>query len=608
MARAVPSIEEIQREANRLLGTAPEQETAVLALAPEPGAPFSAFHPEQLGRAIELMHELARVADELGGEAGLAAVLSTVRELAKTNPPALVQYALQLFIVHHPEGSRLSIPPIDPLPEEDRRAGVTDTEAERDPERQLDYLREDLLLNEHHRHWHIVYPGSGLNGHLQDRQGELFFYMHQQMLARYDADRLALGLPRVEPFADYRAPIPEPYGERPSGRRLVDVDREDGGGTISVAELERQRDAVAAVDFKQGDDLKAGLAALAAMEEPEEGTPSPDVWHHGAGHIITAWIMHPRSGLPMGPIGHTRSAIRDPFFWRWHKHVDELAYQLQERHDEHPFTDAPPVTIRGDDDPAGPDIVLVLERQLPAGSRDDPDLAQAWGEETFGGQRFGDPPDAAASTAELTTLFTESPFDPDAADSLPVLHLDHEPFVTYLRIRNDADERKRVTFRLFLAPDELADERRAWIEFDKFDTWLEADTNTVVYRPSWLASVVRKPATRPPQFVQPPARTRREQYCRCGWPYHLLLPRGTEEGMPFRLAAIVTDYAKDHIGGDPNCGSLSFCGSVDAAFPDQREMGYPFNRPFSTRTITETLAAEPSMASRSLVITHRSSG
>lgn len=40
MAPAVPAIEQIQREANRLLGTAPEQKTAVLALAPEPRAPF----------------------------------------------------------------------------------------------------------------------------------------------------------------------------------------------------------------------------------------------------------------------------------------------------------------------------------------------------------------------------------------------------------------------------------------------------------------------------------------------------------------------------------------------------------------------------------------
>ena len=74
--------------------------------------------------------------------------------------------------------------------------------------------------------------------------------------------------------------------------------------------------------------------------------------------------------------------------------------------------------------------------------------------------------------------------------------------------------------------------------------------------------------------------------------------------MSFRLAAIVTDYALDHIKGDPNCGSLSFCGSVHA-IPRPREMGYPFNRPFRARTITQTVAALPNMATRELIIRHQ---
>ena len=43
--------------------------------------------------------------------------------------------------------------------------------------------------------------------------------MHEQMLARYDAERRALGFGPVVPFADYREPIEEGYEDRPSGRR-----------------------------------------------------------------------------------------------------------------------------------------------------------------------------------------------------------------------------------------------------------------------------------------------------------------------------------------------------------------------------------------------------
>jgi hypothetical protein len=64
------------------------------------------------------------------------------------------------------------------------------------------------------------------------------------------------------------------------------------------------------------------------------------------------------------------------------------------------------------------------------------------------------------------------------------------------------------------------------------------------------------------------------------------VPRGREEGMPSQLAAIVTDFALDSLTGDPDCGSLSFCGALDELFPDLREMGYPFNRSFgATRSM-----------------------
>lgn len=595
------TLEELQRQANRILGAEPGDEGArVLTVTRAERPAFSPFSPAQLEQAVQVSEQLMALADETGGEKGLAAALAEAERLREVEAPGLVEHALQLFIVHHAEGSRLSIPPVEPLADEERRPDAVLAGAEEEGELQLDYLREDLLANDHHRHWHLVYPTAGVprpDGRraLQDRQGELFFYMHQQMLARYDAERLALGLDPVRRYDDYREPIAESYGDRPAGTRLVDVDRVDDGfqTQISVADLERQRDTVFAAvtrgDFTR-DDLKRSLTALGAAEEPERGGEL-GIWHHGAGHMIAAWVMHPNGGGPMGLIGDTATAIRDPFFWRWHRHIDELGFQLQEQYEGHDFADAPPITLRGSGDAGGPDLILCLEEQLPAGSVDDLEAGRRFGEETFGGERFDDPPDPAHSTDELTTFMTDSPFDPHDPQTVLVHHLDHEPFVLFARLRNEEDARRRVTVRLFIAPAAGAEDRRAWIELDKFDVWLDANERAVVYRPMRLASVVRKPVTRPPTFVQPPARSRREQYCRCGWPYHLLLPRGTDEGMPFQLAAVVTDFSLDHISGDPNCGSLSFCGSLDKEFPDRREMGYPFNRPFRDRSITETLSA-----------------
>ena len=123
-----------------------------------------------------------------------------------------------------------------------------------------------------------------------------------------------------------------------------------------------------------------------------------------------------------------------------------------------------------------------------------------------------------------------------------------------MRRPREADERK-VTVRLFLAPAEAAEDRRAWIEMDKFEHVVPAPGRARSSGRCGSPSVVRKPTTPEPVFVQRPAQTPREQYCRCGWPYHLLLPRGTDAGMPFRLAAIVTDLALDNVSGDDDCGS-----------------------------------------------------
>ena len=599
-------IDELQTRANALLGSAASPGVAVTQALVEddPGPPFSPFVPAQAEEAVRLAESLVETADEVGGDAGVEAALDRAAELAQEHPPQLVQHALHLFIVHHPEGSRLSVPAVEPVSEDEGPGVVTADLEETRREEALDYLRQDPLANEHHRHWHVVYPSAGWQGQRQDREGELFFYMHQQMLARYDADRRAVGIAPVVPFDDYRAPIGEGFRDRPPDKRLVDIDI-PGELELPIEDLEAQRDAIAgavgAGDFRR-DNLIESLDALGQAEEPQLGSRFGG-WHHGAGHIACAWVMHPDGNGEMGLIGNTRTAIRDPFFWRWHRHVDNLAFELQEQFEPHDFDDAPAVALRSDDDASGGDLILCFEDQMPEPARADEASATAWAQETFAGAHFDEPAGAAVSTDTLETSFAETPFDPSDPATLPVRHLTHRPFCVVVRIRSEEAQRRRVTVRLFLAPLEAAADRRAWIELDKFDAQIEAGDSAALCRPMRLSSVARKPTTPEPVFVQPPAASRREQYCRCGWPYHLLLPRGTEDGMPFRLAAIVTDFALDNLSGDPDCGSLSFCGSLDERFPDRREMGYPFNRRFSA-DIDEVLRGTSSMAVRDLTVRH----
>uniref|UniRef100_A0A182MJQ9 Hemocyanin C-terminal domain-containing protein n=1 Tax=Anopheles culicifacies TaxID=139723 RepID=A0A182MJQ9_9DIPT len=73
------------------------------------------------------------------------------------------------------------------------------------------------------------------------------------------------------------------------------------------------------------------------------------------------------------------------------------------------------------------------------------------------------------------------------------------------------------------------------------------------------------------------------RFCNCGWPDHMLLPKGHANGQPFDLFIMVSDYKDDAVGSgfNPNedCNdSHSYCGLRNQLFPDRRAMGFPFDR------------------------------
>jgi Hemocyanin, copper containing domain len=74
---------------------------------------------------------------------------------------------------------------------------------------------------------------------LNDRQGELFFYMHQQMLARYDTERLALDLAPVVPLRELREPIAEGYDPGPALKEFDDFRERLPGRVLASQDAEQ---------------------------------------------------------------------------------------------------------------------------------------------------------------------------------------------------------------------------------------------------------------------------------------------------------------------------------------------------------------------------------
>ena len=601
-------IRDLQKRANDLFLAAGEAEARGDTAA---GVRFSPFVSEHVDGALELVDRWMQLTEQGRGNDGLAAALEDAeRELRADTERA--KHALMIFITHDPSAARLPVPSLEERrPDLAARAVESSTESLEavGGEGQLDWFREDPLANQHHEHWHVVYPVSGVpdgrgGATGKDRQGELFFYMHQQMLARYDAERLAAGLRPAQPFATYTDPIAEGYdAELPSfrprapGRRLATVDL--GGGPYTVQDHTRLRDRIRLVvdtgRFQDGSPVGADQLGAAVEPSVRRGGPTGFGNFHGFGHVLIALAEDPRDLSRPGVMWDTATAIMDPIFYRWHRHIDDQLYRWQEKQPPHDFSDAPPA--------AAAQPLLVFTDTAPRASSSGAAL-QTWAQQTFGGAKWGDTFEGSPLvTAELETgtRTRETPAG-------PLEYLDHRDFIYVLRLENKRAEATDVTVRIFLAPEAAAASRRTWIEMDKFHHRLESSEKAVVARPAALSSVVQKPALRPPRPRRDPSNDPQAatNYCNCGWPFHLLVPRGTPDGMRFRLLVMLTDWEADQVSRETHCGSMSFCGVRDASYPDRRPMGYPFDRPLPEGvTLDDVVADQPNIALGEVAIRFR---
>ncbi|XP_068228541.1 phenoloxidase 3-like [Palaemon carinicauda] len=528
-------------------------------------------------------------------------------------------YALSFVIIRKPEMRRLRIPTvIETFPNKfasQEMLQQAQNETLRNPtrtepiiinqefsgtllkaEHRVSYWREDYGINVHHWHWHLVFPIElDVN---RDRKGEIFFYMHQQMLARYDMERLSVGLNRVIPLNSLREPIPDGYfskmtinnsgrawGTRQDNTMLRDIRRDDFGlGFINLSEMEiyysRILDAVhqGYMMDRQGnrvplsdDPPNNGKRGIDLLGDAFEADVQLSVNHpfygdfHNLGHVVLGFSHDPDGSHreEIGAIGDPATSMRDPVFYRFHKFVDDLfeKYKLLQRPYSNEELGVPGVRVTR---------VGVIQEGVPN------NLKTGWSQRDFEAGRGLD----FGSTAPVLLRLT---------------HLDHKRFDYHLQIVNSLSAEKEVTVRIFLAPtlDErgnrmnFMDQRLLWAEMDKFVTKLTPGENNLV-RSSLDSSI-----TGPEEATFRELEAGREielgsqdaiefGQCGCGWPQHMLLPRGMPQGMDYQLFVILSDYARDRVEQvirNRACNNgVSYCGILDSKFPDARPMGFPFDR------------------------------
>ncbi|KAL7300487.1 hypothetical protein TKK_0006489 [Trichogramma kaykai] len=526
--------------------------------------------------------------------------------------PQLFAYALSVAILHRPDTKDLSIPalseifpnkffpsfairqveveslimPIGPI-----EIPMDHTASDADPEHRVAYWREDLGINVHHYHWHLVYPFEGpLEVVDKDRRGELFYYMHRQILARYNAERLSNKLGCVRSMKNLRDPIFEAYyskldssiagrgyADRPTNVRLQDVDRPVDSTRVRLSELElrikRVEDAVRTRQVLASDgrviDLDActGIDILGNMLEASILTPNKDYYGdiHNDLHSLIGYCHDPdhRYLESFSAIADPATSMRDPAFYPVHAWIDEMFTR---------FKDSFPAYAESELEFQGVHVTS-LEIQTPEADKNI--LKTHW----------------TKSRVDMTRGLAFISREPI---SVQIQHLNHETFHYELGVRNNIGREVEGTVRIFICPvrDDLGhkltfeQQRGLMIEMDKFTVTLKNGFNRITRRSDESSITIPYESTFRDLNEDRPSQTDAERtlafnFCGCGWPQHMLVPKGGVQGFPMMAFAMVSDYALDRVDQSVNstCRTgVSYCGLRDRKYPDARPMGYPFDR------------------------------
>nr|CAD68052.1 hemocyanin subunit A [Trichonephila inaurata madagascariensis] len=524
----------------------------------------------------------------------------------------LFAFAAEVAILHRADSRGIIVPPIQEIfadrfvpadtlirafsvattkpagDESDVIIDVQETGNILDPEYKLAYYREDIGVNAHHWHWHVVYPSvydSKFFGKKKDRTGELFYYMHQQMCARYDCERLSNGLTRMVPFHNFEEPLEgyaahlthiasgRHYAPRPDGLAMTDL------RLVDVQDMQRWTERIleaihlGKVIDSEGNDIildeETGADILGSLIESNLESKNRQFYGnlHNWGHVMMAYIHDPdgRFRETPGVMTDTATSLRDPIFYRFHRFIDNVFQEYK--------------------------------KTLPVYSRDNL---------TFPDIEITESKVNAKITNVIHTFIREDElelthcmnFGSPGSVKARYHHLDHESFSYIFNANNNGSEEKKGTVRIFLAPkyDELGnvipldEQRRLYIEMDKFDTDLRPGKNIIVRSSTDSTVTISSTYTFKELLHGEDLEEDRSEFCSCGWPQHLLVPKGSNKGMVFDLFVMITDAEKDKVptSGKKLCNdALSYCGVMDEKYPDKRAMGYPFDRTITAQSHEE---------------------
>ncbi|KAK6628286.1 hypothetical protein RUM43_002098 [Polyplax serrata] len=449
------------------------------------------------------------------------------------------------------------------------------------PELRTSYLIEDVGYNFYHDMHHLSYPNWLNKEHVginNDRQGELFYFHHQQLLARYRLERHANNMYQMRNFTyedphivAYHSNLRYKNGEsvppRPENIKLRDFDLAD---LERVKDLEyRIRDAIDSgyVKTVKGEKLpintEKGTETLGRIIEQTSNSVNPkyygSVYHHTLnllGHIMDPYHQN---NIPPSTFAHYHTMLRDPMYYRVYDRINKF--------------------------------FQVHKKNLPLYTKENLEF-----------------PGVEIENVEVDKLLTYfENFDIDITNAIRVGKIDDDKtlkiFARQSRL-NHKDYTYRITVKssqdttglvqIYLAPKydvtgqrelSLVERKQYMILLDKF-TYQLKNGNNVIERSSRDSTVTIGETTGFRGLfkkVEDALQGRSQFYINdkgqeYGFPRRLLLPKGTKNGTPYTLYVVINPYqpsgSREQLRGlktFTTCGGDVFCG-------DSLPYGFPFDR------------------------------
>lgn len=454
----------------------------------------------------------------------------------------------------------------------------------------LAYFTEDIGLNAFYYHYNFEYPywtkGPETHRYSKDNVGELYLYLHQQLLARYYSERLSndLGeIPHFNIYQNYESGYVSnlryyngvSFPDRVDNYNFYHSDNYD-----LIKNVEFYISRIAEYVDTTTDDFRIAVEKLGNILQGNENSINSKLY----GSLDNLYREIVNDGRPYGKYGENlpgavaqyETSLRDPIFYSIYKEIIGYYWRLVGTYPEYTKEDLefPGVTI---------DTVHMPESLTTFFEYFDADISNAVNVET------------ATNGASTDALYTFGRNSVHNGKSFVIKarqkRVNHQPFEFTLDVTSD--KAQKAVVKVFIGPkyDEngrtlrLEDNFKNFYELDQYVVDLVAGVNNLKRNSEEFAFWTNDQTTYLELYKKVMDATNSDYQFplsrgACGIPRRLMLPLGKKGGLTFQFFFALYPYQAPEVPQFSTFDPSISCGiGSGSRYIDSLPFGYPFNRP-----------------------------